>query len=143
LEVRYPFFRSNISQLKMSQISDLLSSYKELCLHILVHSMNIDVVADQIKLIKPLKLKVKEQNEAYFKLIQLKKLSIKSLQKSIIKRMNKVGKIELRVKKLVLLPDCLIEVDEDVELLKDGDCLEVEFGSLDLNRSFDIDGSTN
>eukprot|EP01114_Cavostelium_apophysatum_P015628 TRINITY_DN4299_c0_g1_i2.p1 TRINITY_DN4299_c0_g1~~TRINITY_DN4299_c0_g1_i2.p1 ORF type:complete len:587 (+),score=139.94 TRINITY_DN4299_c0_g1_i2:152-1912(+) len=123
LEVRYPFLRKNANELRIDQIGDLLNSYKELCLHILVSGLDVSVVEDQISLLRPLRLKVRARGQQLFYMINLKKLRLESLHKKIKKRLQRTQELQ----SLVLLPDCIIEQNADLSFLRDGDSLEVEF----------------
>lgn len=93
-----------------------MSEYKLISRVILISSFSNTVLG-------PLRVKVREKGENNFKLIHIEQLSVNALKEAISKRLNK----ENPISEIKLIPDVLIELDDDVLQLDDMASLEVTF----------------
>jgi hypothetical protein len=82
-------------------------------------------------------LKVKEPTDEHFRLVSLTSLTFTSLQKAIRKRYKKSRGTP--VERILLLPDIIIEKNDDVQMLQQNATLEVRFGTPVLTSSASLE----
>jgi hypothetical protein len=132
----YPYLVLEFEKLTQEQLRDIFFAYKwmsmSLALHVSSNNNGAEpsalAIGPQVAVFrKTFVVKVKEPGDKHFKMILTEIISIEKLKNDIGERFGGGHMNPKRVSKLILLPDVILERDEDVKFIHHESELQVYF----------------